>query len=189
MTTTKMPTLLLHGCCGPCSTHVIRLLQQEFTVAVWFYNPNIYPEEEYKLRLQTLRQFVNQIDIPLLIGPYDIDIWHQAIHGYETMPEGSQRCTICYQVRLEQTAKYAHEADFDYFATTLTISPHKPVGIINQIGLACAEKYAISFYPADFKKKDGFKLSCALTKQYQLYRQNYCGCKYSLLQRGNGYVK
>lgn len=175
-----MQSLLLHICCAPCSTHVIRLLQQEFIVTGFFYNPNLYPEEEYHRRLETMQQFATQIDIPLLIGEYDADQWIESIKEYENEPEGGLRCQFCYQFRLEQTAKRAKDTGFDCFASTLTISPHKSAAIINKIGLELAAKHTISFYSADFKKKDGFKQSCLLAKEYHLYRQTYCGCKYSL---------
>ncbi|MDI6782712.1 MAG: epoxyqueuosine reductase QueH [bacterium] len=175
-----MLSLLLHICCAPCSTQVIRSLAQEFAVTGYFYNPNIYPPDEYQKRLETMQQYATQLGIPLLFGRYDTTQWLEAVQGYEAEPEGGPRCTICYRFRLDQTAKQAKEAGFNYFATTLTISPHKPASVINQIGLELAEKYSVSFYPADFKKKDGFKQSCTLAKEFQLYRQTYCGCKYSL---------
>jgi epoxyqueuosine reductase len=175
-----MDSLLLHICCAPCSTHVIKLLQQEYAVTGFFYNPNLYPEDEYQRRLDTMQQFATQIGIPLSIGEYNALQWQEAVNGYESEPEGGIRCQLCYRFRLEHTAKLAKEKGFEYFASTLTISPHKPAPIINQIGLELASKYAVSFYPGDFKKKDGFKHSCTLAKEYQLYRQTYCGCKYSL---------
>ncbi len=127
-----------------------------------------------------MQRFSGQIGIPLNIGEYNLNQWLDAIKGYEHEPEGGKRCELCYRFRLEHTAKLAKEKGFDSFASTLTISPYKSATIINQIGLELASNYAISFYPGDFKKKDGFKQSCALAKEYQLYRQNYCGCKYSL---------
>jgi hypothetical protein len=175
-----MQSLLLHICCAPCSTQVIRVLQQKFTVTGFFYNPNIEPEEEYLRRLATMRQFAIQIGFPLLIGNYEHSLWEDAVKGSESEPEGGTRCSICYRFRLEQTAKQAKENGFTLFATTLTISPHKPASVINKIGLELAQKYSIAFEPADFKKKDGFKQSCTLAKEFQLYRQTYCGCKYSL---------
>jgi len=172
--------LLLHICCAPCSTQVVRVLQQEFTVTGFFYNPNIYPEEEYQIRLATMRQFATQIGISLFVGGYDSTQWLEAVQGHESEPEGGYRCAICYRFRLELTAKQAKDNGFTYFASTLTISPHKSATVINHIGLELAEKYTVSFYPADFKKKDGFKQSCNLAKEYHLYRQDYCGCKFSI---------
>ena len=175
-----MVTLLLHICCAPCSTQVIKVLQQDYEVTGYFYNPNLYPEEEYQRRLDTMQQFATQIGIPLIFGEYNINQWLEAVNRYVLEPEGGTRCAICYRFRLEQTAKLAKEKGFEYFASTLTISPHKPASIINQIGLELGTKYAVSFYSGDFKKKDGFKHSCSLAKEFQLYRQTYCGCKYSL---------
>lgn len=175
-----MASLLLHICCAPCSTHVIKVLQQEFTVTGFFNNPNLYPEEEYQRRLDTMQRFATQIGLPLIIGEYHLDHWLEAVKDYEHEPEGGKRCELCYQFRLEHTAKLAKDKGFDTFASTLTISPHKSAAIINRIGLELAANYAISFYPGDFKKQDGFKQSCTLAKEYQLYRQNYCGCLYSM---------
>lgn len=174
-----MPSLLLHICCAPCSTYVIRKLQQDFAVTGFFYNPNIYPEKEYQTRLETTRQFAELIGIPLLIGTYDTVQWQESVKGYEHEREGGARCDICYRFRLDATAKQAQLAGSDYFATTLTISPHKSADIINKIGVELAKQYSLKFYSSDFKKKDGFKQSCQLAKEYHLYRQTYCGCKYS----------
>ncbi|MCX7918165.1 MAG: epoxyqueuosine reductase QueH [bacterium] len=175
-----MQSLLLHVCCGPCATQVIRVLSQEYSVTGFFYNPNIFPEEEYQRRVASFRRLAEQFHLPYQIGNYDYTRWEEAVQGYTTEPEGKTRCSICYRFRLERTAQQAIKTGFSLFTTTLTISPHKSARVINPIGLDLAQQYHISFYQADFKKKDGFKQSCSLAKEYNLYRQTYCGCKYSL---------
>lgn len=173
------PKLLLHCCCAPCVTHPIRILSETFEVTAFFYNPNIYPESEYQARLLEIQKLSQNWQFPLLIGPYEFERWEARIRGHENDPEGGSRCLLCYQLRLEETALKAKFANMDYFTSTLSISPHKNANQINAIGEAIASRYGISFYAANFKKKDGFKISCELSKQEGLYRQNYCGCQYS----------
>ena len=171
--------LLLHTCCAPCSPHVIELLQREFKLSAFFYNPNIHPLEEYQLRLKEMKQFCERIDLELVIGNYDVDQWFHTTKGMENEKEGGKRCDLCFRMRLEKVAHVALKNGFSHFTTTLTVSPHKNAMVINQIGCELQNKYSINFYEADFKKKDGFKKSCELSKKYGFYRQNYCGCVYS----------
>lgn len=171
--------LLLHSCCAPCSTYVVELLRPEFDVTAYFYNPNIHPRKEYEIRLGEMKRICQRLGIYLVGGEYEVEEWFQRVKGLETEREGGKRCTVCFYLRLDKTAAYAKDCNYQYYATTLTISPHKDVKIINQIGRELQEKYGINFYEADFKKKDGFKKSCQLSKEHGLYRQNYCGCIFS----------
>ncbi len=171
----EKPKLLLHVCCAPCSTHVIETLK-EFDIVAYFYNPNIHPAEEYKLRLKNLKK----LGVTFVEGKYDVDAWFNATKGYENEPEGGARCEICYRLRMGETAMFAKKKGYDYFATTLTISPHKSARAINEIGKKLSKKYGVKFYSADFKKKNGFKKSVELSRKHGLYRQSYCGCVFSM---------
>lgn len=175
------PSLLLQSCCGPCSSYVIEYLRQYFDVTVLFYNPNIQPQEEYAKRLDTQKQLIAAMcpEVPLMEIGWDGDAFEEIARGYEDEREGGARCTRCFVLRLTKTAQLAAEKGFDYFATTLTVSPHKDAQRINTIGLALAEKYGSKWLPSDFKKREGYKRSIALSAQYELYRQDYCGCLYS----------
>ena len=175
------PSLLLQSCCGPCSSYVIEYLRQYFEVTVLYYNPNIQPREEYEKRLATQKQLIAAMcpQVPLIEVGWDGGAFDEIAAGYEAEPEGGARCTRCFLLRLERTAQLAAEKGFDYFTTTLTVSPHKDAQRINAIGLALAEKYGSRWLPADFKKREGYKRSIALSTQYELYRQDYCGCLYS----------
>ncbi len=176
-----MKRILLHVCCGPCATHsIVELRQESFDITLFFSNSNIHPEEEYLRRLDNLKTYADEIKIPYFIESYDPDSWFQAVEGYEEEPEGGARCKICVRIRLEKTAQYAKKHEFDGFTTTLTISPHKNAILINQLGNHIAEALGIGFLERDFKKQDGFKKSITLSKEYNLYRQNYCGCIYSI---------
>lgn len=176
--------LLLHTCCAPCAAGVFDQLLADFSVSAFFYNPNIYPAEEYRRRMLETQRFCQEYRIQFIIQKEKIKTtWQEKIQGLEQEPEGGKRCLICYTIRLEQTAQYASQHDFDIFATTLSISPHKKAEQINTIGKQLAEQYTLAFYAADFKKKDGFKKSLELSKHYHLYRQNYCGCQYSITNR------
>jgi len=172
--------LLLHVCCAPCSPHVIELLQKEFELTAFFYNPNIHPYEEYQRRLIEVERYCGENTFTLVTGEYDPDHWLSAVKGMEDQEEGAQRCEICYRLRLEKTALVAQAHGIDFFATTLTVSPHKKAAVVNRIGREAGEGYARIFYEADFKKQDGFKKSCELSKHYNFYRQTYCGCVYSI---------
>lgn len=171
--------LLLHVCCAPCGAHVAELLNRDFNVSGYYYNPNIQPAEEYQKRLAAVEQFFEQKNIPLMVGSYEPDQWFKIIKGLEKVPEGGARCRLCYLMRLEETAKKALQKDFDVIATTLTVSPHKKAEVINQLGRELADKYQIKFYEADFKKQDGFKKASQLAKEECFYRQSYCGCLFS----------
>lgn len=171
--------LLLHSCCGPCSSSVIERLKEYFDITVLYYNPNIEPEEEYYKRKNEQIRLLKELEVDFLDIDYLNEEYHNKITGFESEPENGLRCPLCYELRMEKTAKIAKEKNFDYFCTTLTVSPHKPSKIINEIGLNLQEKYAILYLLSDFKKEDGYKRSIELSKEYNLYRQDYCGCLYS----------
>jgi predicted adenine nucleotide alpha hydrolase (AANH) superfamily ATPase len=175
-----MQKLLLHICCGPCATHVIQILKQNFKVTGYFYNPNIYPNEEYEKRLTAARMVTEKQEIPFIIGEYDPQIFFTAVEGFEHEPENGERCKICYRLRLAGTAQKASEKSFDCSASTLTLGPQKRATIINPIGKEESQKAGIHFIEGDWKKKDGFKNSCLLSREYGIYRQSYCGCKFSM---------
>lgn len=181
---TNVPTLLLHSCCGPCSSYCIETLSEHFLVTVLWYNPNIQPCEEHDLRLEHQKKLIDSIKtkypVKLLEIPYDANEFFEIVKGLEDEPEGGKRCEKCFILRMEKTAQTAKENNFDYFTTTLTVSPHKNAPLINDIGFSMAEKYGVKFLPSDFKKKNGYKRSIELSKEFDLYRQNYCGCVYSL---------
>ncbi len=183
---TGKPTLLLHSCCGPCSSHCIEALSKHFIITVLWHNPNIQPESEYLLRLENQQKLIDSLQtdekVTLLECPYDVNEFFSVIKGLENEKEGGKRCTECFKIRLEMAAKIAKEQNFDFFTTTLTVSPHKNAPLINEIGFSMAEKYNVKFLPSDFKKKNGYKRSIELSKQFDLYRQNYCGCVYSINQ-------
>lgn len=179
----KGSKLLLHSCCGPCSSYVLTYLLDYFDITIFYYNPNIYPENEYQKRLNEQIKLINSLNskqIKIVTLPYDNNEFTTEVRGLETEKEGGKRCTLCYNFRLEQTAKYAKEHNFDYFGTTLSVSPYKHSDILNNIGSRLEKKYHIKYLYSDFKKKDGYKKSIELSKKYNLYRQNYCGCQFSL---------
>lgn len=175
--------ILLHSCCAPCSSYVIEYLSKYLDITVFYYNPNISPREEYlkrkeeQIRLINSIKTVNKVDI--IDCDYDNDLYEEKIKGLELEPEKGKRCTVCFTLRLEKTALRAKELGYDYFGTTLTVSPYKNCSLINEIGLDIANKYDIEFFVSDFKKRDGYKRSIQLSLEYNLYRQDYCGCKYS----------
>ena len=177
--TEEKKRLLLHTCCAPCSPHVVDLLSREFEVSAFFYNPNIYPLKEYELRLNEIQVFFRALSVELIEGEYNSDQWFDRVRGMEQDKEGGKRCEVCFYMRLEKTALVAHEKGFDCFTTTLSVSPHKNAQIINQIGREVQNTGDVVFYEADFKKHDGFKKSCELSKKHGFYRQNYCGCLFS----------
>lgn len=179
------PKLLLHICCAPCSTHVFRTLAEEFEVVGYFYDPNIQPGEEYEARLRDAQKFTKLFGLRLISGEYDLRHWNDSVAGFEKEKEGGERCKICYRLRLARAAAAAGDEGCEYMATTLTVSPHKKASVINPIGEEEAGRFGVKFYDADFKKKDGFKKSCQLSEEFGLYRQNYCGCIYSL-REGEG---
>lgn len=176
-----MNRLFLHICCAPCATEVIERLRNEgYEVFGFFYNPNIYPKKEYQRRLYALKKLASKIELPYSVGPYNIAEWNKQVQGLECEPENGERCKVCYRMRFNYTAKIAKAEGFKIFTTTLTISPHKPAAVINSIGKEVGERHEIKFIPFDFKKQNGFKHSVILSKKYGLYRQSYCGCKYSI---------
>jgi predicted adenine nucleotide alpha hydrolase (AANH) superfamily ATPase len=172
--------ILVHACCASCSSYVIPHLQENFHVSAFFYNPNIYPEKEYILRLEEMKFLCNRLNVSLTIGPYDTSAWAKAIFPYRNLPEKSKRCWECYNYRLYKTAEKAADLGIGLFTTTLSVSPHKIYKRIEEGGKMAAERYEITFHNEDFKKKDGFKISVERSKQLGLTRQNYCGCVYSL---------
>ena len=171
--------LLLHSCCGPCSSSVIERLKDYFDITILYYNPNIEPIEEYLKRKEEQIRLLNELNIKFMDIDYLNEEYRSKVVGYEKEPENGLRCHICYRLRLEKTAKIAKENNFDYFATTLTVSPYKNAKVINEIGLELQNKYNINYLLSDFKKEDGYKRSIELSKKYNLYRQDYCGCLFS----------
>jgi|SRR5574344_127103 hypothetical protein len=178
-----VPTVLLHSCCAPCSSYTLEYLSQYFNVTVYYYNPNIYPEEEYHKRVVEIERLIRELPathpISLVEGDYNPRDFYEIAKGLEKAPEGGERCRACYRLRLEHAAMIAKERGCDYFTTTLTISPLKRSDVINGIGEEIAGKYGVRFLPSDFKKRGGFLRSIQLSKDYNLYRQNYCGCIFS----------
>lgn len=179
----KIPTLLLHSCCAPCSSYVLEYLSNYFKITIYYYNPNISPYDEFKKRVEEQKRLIKELptknEIEFIEGIYDNDLYEQTISGLEEEKEGGPRCFLCYRMRLENTARLAKEKGFDYFTTTLSISPYKNSKVLNTIGEELGNKYDVKYLYADFKKKDGYKRSIELSKIYGLYRQDYCGCKYS----------
>lgn len=182
-TFTEPKSILLHSCCAPCSSHVITFLSNHFNITILYYNPNISPKEEYLKRKQEQIRLIEKLQtknkLDYLDCDYDNDIYESKIIGLESCPEGGNRCQVCFNLRLSKTAKLAKDSNYDYFCSTLTVSPHKNSQLINKIGLEISKKYNIKWLPSDFKKADGYKNSIALSKVYNLYRQDYCGCIYS----------
>lgn len=179
----RVPRLLLHSCCAPCSSYVLEYLSRYFAITVLYYNPNIYPPDEYRLRAEEERQLIARMPfvhpVTMKEGTYDPQLFYEAARGLEGEPEGGKRCEACYELRLKEAAREAKAGGYDFFTTTLSISPLKPAGKLNQIGERVAEEYGTVYLPSDFKKRDGYKRSIELSREYGLYRQNYCGCVYS----------
>ncbi len=178
-----VPTLLLHSCCAPCSSYCIEYLANYFQVTIFFYNPNISPPEEYVRRNEEQQRLISQLPVKYPVkfieGDYEVQTFYQLAKGLEDLEEGGERCFRCYEMRMIEAALKAKELKIDYFTTTLSISPHKNAAKINEIGLSIEEKYEVKFLPSDFKKKNGYKRSIELSREYDLYRQDYCGCVYS----------
>ena len=177
--------LLLHSCCGPCSSYVITYLMSYFDITILYYNPNIFPYEEYLKRKNEQMKLIEVIkkesnkNINIMDCDYDNIIYEEKVKGLENEPERGKRCEVCYKLRIEKTAILAKNNNYDYFCTTLSVSPYKNANLINQIGIELEEKYNTKWLYSDFKKKDGYKESIKLSEKYNLYRQNYCGCIYS----------
>ncbi|MBR2404637.1 MAG: epoxyqueuosine reductase QueH [Clostridia bacterium] len=182
------PTLLLHSCCAPCSSSVIEMLREHFRITVLYYNPNIFPESEYIKRCEEQRLFCQSFSSPdnpiaFVAADYRSDEFEKIAKGKEHLREGGDRCIACYALRLGEAARYAAQNGFDYFTTTLSVSPLKDAARLNAIGEKLAKTYEIKYLTSDFKKQNGYKRSCELSKQYGMYRQDFCGCKYSLAER------
>jgi len=173
------PKLLIHVCCAPCSCGVLPQLDKYFDITALFYNPNIYPKEEYDLRLKNLYELKKHMNFDIIELNYDETLYLEKIKGYEKEPEGGKRCIECFKLRMEESAKYASLNGFSYFTTTLSVSPHKNAQILNEIGENLENKYNVKYLYSDFKKKDGFKNSVRISKELNLYRQEYCGCRFS----------
>ena len=183
ITENYVPTLLLHSCCAPCSSYVIEYLSDFFNITVLYYNPNIDTSEEYEKRAKEQQRLIENMKfknkVSCIVEEYKPEEFYNRVKGLEKEPEGGLRCVECFKLRLEKTASLAKEKGFDYFTTTLTISPLKNSQILNEIGKEMAEKYEVNYLFSDFKKKSGYLRSCELSEQYGLYRQNFCGCVFS----------
>ncbi|MCI5568984.1 MAG: epoxyqueuosine reductase QueH [Lachnospiraceae bacterium] len=179
----KVPKLLLHSCCAPCSSYCMEYLSEFFDITVFYYNPNIEPRDEYIYRVNEMKRLISEMElkrpVSFIEGDYDNENFHRAVKGLEKEPEGGARCEKCFRLRLENTAALAKREKFDYFTTTLSISPLKSAEKLNNIGEELAKKYDIMYLFSDFKKKGGYQRSIELSRQYGLYRQNFCGCVFS----------
>lgn len=188
-------SLFLHSCCAPCSSYVLLYLRTFFRITVFYYNPNITQQEEYEKRVAEQKRLIAALNreleqpgtegfpIAMQEGPYVPELFFRAVRGLETCPEGGRRCRLCFAMRLEETARQAKAGEFAYFTTTLTISPLKDAEVLNRIGQEMARRYGICFLPSDFKKRGGYQTSVLLSRTYDLYRQDYCGCIFSREQR------
>lgn len=177
------PTLLLHACCAPCSSYTMEYLSKYFNISIYFYNPNIDTEEEFRLRIAELNRLIAEMplssEVKLLTGEYEPEKFYEIAKGRENIPEGGERCHMCYALRLEEAARAAVEFQMDYFTTTLSISPYKNAEWLNSLGEKYAKEYGVPYLYSDFKKKGGYARSVELSKEYGLYRQDYCGCVFS----------
>lgn len=185
----EVPRLFLHSCCAPCSSYTLEYLSNYFEITVYYFNPNISPKEEFDKRFSEQKRLIESLPskhkIQLIKGNYNYNEFLNTAKGLENVPEGGERCFRCYRMRLESTAKIAKEQGYDYFCTTLSISPLKNSQKINEIGYKTSEKYGIKWLPSDFKKREGYKRSIELSKEFNLYRQNFCGCIYSKKETNN----
>ena len=181
-----VPTLLLHACCAPCSSYVLEYLTEYFSVTVYFYNPNITENSEYEKRKNELKRLVKEKPfsnpVKMIDGDYSPEVFFNMSKGLEDCPEGSERCFLCYEQRMRSTALLAKELNFEYFCTTLSVSPHKNAVKLNEIGASLSDEFGVPYLFSDFKKRGGYKRSIELSRQYGLYRQNYCGCIFSRIQ-------
>lgn len=184
----RVPRLLLHSCCAPCSSYVLEYLSRYFEITVFYYNPNIYPPEEFGKRVEEQKRLIAQLPaehpISFLDGPYEPERFYEMARGLEQVPEGGARCFKCYRLRLTETAEMARAGKYDYFTTTLSISPLKNAEKLNEIGGQLAKDYGVDYLYSDFKKRNGYKRSTELSREYGLYRQDYCGCEFSAKARG-----
>ena len=197
-TSVKKPKLLLHSCCGPCSSYVLKALQQYFDITVFYYNPNIYPDKEYLLRLNQQKKIIKiynkqakeknktinvvnkLLPIKIKTVKFNSQEYYNAVKGYEKVQERGKRCYLCYELRINKTAEIAKKYKFSYFTTTLTVSPYKNADWVNELGEKAEKNYSVKFLYNDFKKNDGYKKSIEYSKEYNLYRQDYCGCEFSI---------
>lgn len=183
----RVPRLLLHSCCAPCSSYVLEYLSRYFEITVFYYNPNIYPPEEFGKRVEEQKRLIAQLPaahpISFLDGPYEPERFYEMARGLEQVPEGGERCFKCYRLRLTETAEMARAGKYDYFTTTLSISPLKNAEKLNEIGGQLAKDYGVDYLYSDFKKRNGYKRSTELSREYGLYRQDYCGCVFSMRER------
>lgn len=186
----EIPTLLLHSCCAPCSSYCLEYLSQYFSITIFYYNPNISSVEEYKKRVNEQQRLIRELPakykISFIEGEYNPSIFFDAVKGYENIPEGGERCFRCYKLRIQECGRVAKERGFDYFTTTLSISPLKNAQKLNEIGEEMSKEFDVKYLYSDFKKKDGYKRSIILSKEYNLYRQNYCGCIFSKKEQLDG---
>lgn len=184
----KKPALLIHSCCAPCSSYVLEYLSKHFEITLLFYNPNISPKSEFEYRESELKRLISEMplgnDIDIVVPSYDDNEFYEAVKGLEDIPEGGARCFKCYELRLAKAMEYAEKNNFEYFTTTLSISPYKNAEKLNEIGECLAGKCdSVKWLPSDFKKKNGYKRSIELSHEYNLYRQDYCGCVFSKTER------
>lgn len=183
----ETPSLLLHSCCAPCSSYCLEYLAQYFRITVLYYNPNISPAEEFTKRAEEQKRLVSEMPlknpVTVIVDDYDPQEFYSAVKGLEHIPEGGERCFACYRLRLERAARYAAENGFDYFCSTLSISPLKNTVKLNDIGSELSDIYSVKHLPSDFKKRNGYKRSIELSREYGLYRQDYCGCAFSKAER------
>ena len=185
----KTPSLLLQVCCAPCGSHVIDCLAAHFEVTVLYYNPNIWPRAEYDKRLGELRRMLPMMEtkypVHIMECDYDDSAFYAAAAGLEDEPEGGRRCTRCFELRMGKTAELAKQGGYDYFTTTLSVSPHKNSQLLNLIGEKLSEEHGVRYLHGDFKKREGYKRSIQLSEKYGLYRQNYCGCRFSFRENAD----
>ncbi|MGO5313895.1 epoxyqueuosine reductase QueH [Bilifractor sp. LCP21S3_A7] len=182
----RTPRLLLHSCCAPCSSYVLEYLSPYFFITDFYYNPNIAPADEYRKRVSEMQRLIREMPLPHPVefeeGIYDPDRFYEMAKGKEDIPEGGERCFACFEMRLREAAQEALRLHMDYFTTSLSISPLKDAQKLNEIGIRLGEEYGVPYLVSDFKKKNGFRRSTELSREYHLYRQNYCGCVYSRRQ-------
>lgn len=180
----KAPSLLLHSCCAPCSSYVLEYLSDYFNITVFYYNPNIFPESEYTKRILEQQMLIEEMKVKhpvsFIAGHYDKERFYEMARGMEHLKEGGERCLKCYELRLQEAAKIAKEGGFEYYTTTLSISPLKNADRLNEIGTRLANVYGVKYLQSDFKKRNGYKRSIELSKEFGLYRQDYCGCEFSI---------
>lgn len=183
----EVPSVILHSCCAPCSSYVLEYLSEYFAITVFYYNPNIYPDEEYRKRVEEQKAFIHEFPakhkIQFVEGDFDKERFYDMARGLEAVPEGGERCFRCYELRLREAALLAREQNADYFTTTLSISPMKNAAKLNEIGTMLEKEYGVKYLHSDFKKKNGYKRSVELSNEYGMYRQDYCGCVFSKRER------